>query len=170
MKRRHTISAFAATVATAVIGVVLSTPSTAGAQPPGFPNISSFEAVTDTARYEYTWRGGFSLSFVTPDGSISCRLDVVAECAGDIPAMPQPAGGAATSNCPYVSRADSGAPYSIRESGGSCPPFSGQALGAGKKLTTIFVTCAVSGDPLVACIDDNNEHGFVLRPSDSWAF
>jgi hypothetical protein len=43
-------------------------------------------------------------------------------------------------------------------------------LAAGKKFVGKNGTCAVGDGGLVACIDADNKHGFVLQPSGSWVF
>jgi hypothetical protein len=39
-----------------------------------------------------------------------------------------------------------------------------------QKISGTNGTCAVGENELVACIDADNKHGFVLQPSGSWTF
>lgn len=43
-------------------------------------------------------------------------------------------------------------------------------ISTGKKLVGDNSTCVVGKKNLVACIDADHKHGFVLQPSGSWTF
>jgi hypothetical protein len=136
-------------------------------QPPtGFPDLSKFTAV-DPAHY--TIAGG---AFVSPD-QVSCALDegdgsIV--CSGNIRGLPNSITGA---GCPVV-RKPNGSPadtkYVIDREEPDCTSSRWTPIAVGQKLTEEIGTCAVGEGGLIACIDSDNKHGFVLQPSGSWTF
>lgn len=162
-----------------VVGVALAmaaamTPAPAHARPPGFPDLGSFTPIVDTTGFTFSWRGGSELSFTTPDGSIGCLFNAVASCNGAISALPPTASSGRAGGCPYVSHPDvdvhAAAPYRFTTTGGTCPPFLGRPLPTGHKISTSAMTCAVGQDSLVACVDADDQHGFVLSHTGSWTF
>jgi hypothetical protein len=145
-----------------------TTASPASAKPPtGFPDLSSFTAV-DPEDYHVS-----GTSFISPD-RIDCVLDFgpheVTVCSGEIPGMPVSAQG---SGCAWVHKADpaaTDAPYVLEHSDDACATSLARPIQPGKKLVGKNGTCAVGDGGLVACIDSDNKHGFVLKPSGSWVF
>jgi hypothetical protein len=143
-----------------------SSPKTA-ALPANFPDLSAF---TDETSANFTQSG---TGFTAPN-EISCVLDFgphdVTVCNGVIPGVPDSVPG---SGCVLVHKADpatSDAPYVFQHSDTECASSRRPHLSVGRKLTTKNGTCAVGDDGLVACIDADNKHGFVLKPSGSWTF
>jgi hypothetical protein len=139
-----------------------SGPATA-TPPPNFPDLGTFTAV-DPNDPRLT-----STSFVTPD-QISCVLDFGPQesivCSGNVEGLPDSVTG---SGCPAIRRTGD-APYEFERSGPVCVPDRSMPLAAGKKFVGKNGTCAVGDGGLVACIDADYRHGFVLQPSGSWAF
>jgi len=141
-----------------------------GREPPnGFPNLNEFQAV-DPADYPATMA-----NFYSP-GGVHCLLDWGQEqsviCGGNVPGVPDTVPG---TGCPYVRKLDQSSshdePYVIMRDQGQCVTArSVKTMQAGRKLTKANATCAVGKDDLVACIDADNKHGFVLKPSGSWTF
>jgi hypothetical protein len=137
-------------------------------QPPaGFPDLSSFTAVNPA---DYTLGGA---TFVSPR-QVSCILNYgphkTIACGGSIPGMPASVSG---TGCPSVDKPDdanSDAPYGIYREDHPCVTARWVPMGVGKKLVGKNGTCAVGDGGLVACIDTDNKHGFVLQPSGSWTF
>ncbi len=157
------------------LGVVLSavalaacTPSDQGPRPPaGFPDLTKFAAVDPS---HYTLGG---TAFVTPD-QVTCVLDYGPRkstvCSGEIQGLPTSVSG---TGCPVVRKVDessSNAPYVLRREEPGCASSRVMPIHAGQKLIGANGTCAVGEDDLVACIDADFKHGFVLKPSGSWAF
>jgi hypothetical protein len=143
-----------------------SVPTAAG-PPPNFPDLNAFHAV-DPADYQLT-----GTSFLSPN-QIDCVLDFgphhVTVCSGDIPAVPE---SVTASGCSVVRKADPAtgdAPYVFERSGQACATSHAKPMTAGSKLSGKNGTCAVGDGDLVACIDADMKHGFVLQPSGSWAF
>jgi hypothetical protein len=95
------------------------------------------------------------------------------QCHGPLPGLPADDYG----SCPLVlqtfeeaSRSES---FRFKRSDGPCSPPTDTLLEVGQKLTLTgndTTTCVVGADDLVACIDGNNRHGFVLQRSGSWVF
>jgi hypothetical protein len=138
-------------------------------QPPqGFPDLSAFTAV-DPSKYDLGGR-----SFVSPK-QVSCVLDHGPQksivCSGNnIKGMPENVKG---SGCPIVHRLDettSDTPYSFERVEPDCASSRFVSISAGQKLSGENGTCAVGENDLVACIDADMKHGFVLQPSGSWTF
>jgi hypothetical protein len=136
------------------------------APPANFPDLSAFTAV-DPQDYHVS-----GTSFVSPN-QIDCVLDfgphAVTVCSGAIPGMPASKQG----DCAWVHKADpatSDAPYVLEHSDDACASSRARPIESGKKLVGKNGTCAVGDGGLVACIDADNKHGFVLQPSGSWAF
>jgi hypothetical protein len=150
------------TVVTLGLAACSSAPTAAG-PPTNFPDLSTFKAV-DPNDPELT-----STSFVTPE-QLSCVLDFGPQrsivCSGDLPGLPNSTSG---SGCPSVQKAGEG-PYQFERSGPQCTSGRSMPLAAGKKFVGKNGTCAVGNGGLVACIDADNKHGFVLRHSGSWVF
>jgi len=137
------------------------------ARPANFPDLSSF---TEETSANFTQSGpGF-----TAPNEVSCVLDFgpheITVCNGDIPGVPSSVPG---SGCVLVHKADpatTNAPYVFQHSGAACASSRRPHISAGRKLTTKNSTCAIGDGGLIACIDADNKHGFVLQPSGSWAF
>lgn len=137
------------------------------APPEGFPDLNSFTAV-DPKDYSL---GG--TAFVSPE-QIHCVLDngprKTVVCGGNIDGVPDSLGG---DGCPRVSKPDdspSDTPYSITRTKGACASARFKPITTGKKLKGDNSTCVVGKNNLVACIDADHKHGFVLQPSGSWTF
>jgi hypothetical protein len=135
--------------------------------PPNFPDLNTF-ATVDPEDYHVS-----GTSFVSPD-QIDCVLDfgphAVTVCNGVIPGVPASVPG---SGCVSVRKAEpvnADAPYVFQRSGRECASSRASPISAGKKLSGKNGTCAVGDGGLVACIDADNKHGFVLQPSGSWVF
>lgn len=154
-----------ATVLILGLAACSSTPKTAN-PPEGFPDLNAFTAV-DPNDPKLT-----STSFVSPT-QISCVLDFGPQrsivCSGNLEGLPDSIMG---TGCPAVRKAEStsDAPYAFERSGPECVSDRAMPLAAGKKLVAKNGTCAVGDDGLVACIDSDNKHGFVLKSSGSWTF
>lgn len=75
--------------------------------------------------------------------------------------------------CPYVEEPGDSpdTPYQFFMSGpGGCANDRMMSLAAGQKMVGKNGTCAVGDGELIACIDADHKHGFVLQPSDGWSF
>jgi hypothetical protein len=140
-----------------------SSASKAPAPPPNFPDLATFTAV-DPNDPKLT-----STSFVSPD-QVSCVLDFGPQksvvCSGDLRGLPDSVSG---TGCTSVRRTGD-APYAFERSGSECASDTAMPLAAGMKFVGKNGTCAVGKGGLVACIDADDKHGFVLQPSGSWAF
>jgi hypothetical protein len=152
-------------VAMLILAACSSAPNTT-APPSNFPDLSAFTAV-DPQDYHVS-----GTSFVSPN-QIDCVLDfgphAVTVCSGAIPGMPASTQG----DCAWVHKADpatADAPYVLEHSDDACGSSRATPMESGKKLIAKNGTCAVGDGGLVACIDADNKHGFVLQPSGSWAF
>jgi hypothetical protein len=189
--RRRTLAAVA--LAAGLVGCVPATHS--DAEPHQMPNFDDFTAAP-VENYLFTFSKGRYGDFSTPY-DITCHFYALPKpnsgpsqeikCEGavlpgmdDIPfaglAQPGP------DDCTLVSArpSDSGPDYVLHRSivekgcpGGAryTPPNQYSLLDVGQKLSYQNMTCAVGADPLIACLDTTSgEHGFVLRPSGSWAF
>ncbi|MDT5064896.1 MAG: hypothetical protein QOK02_1051 [Mycobacterium sp.] len=153
------------TVTMLILAACSSAPKTP-APPSNFPDLSAFTAV-DPQDYHVS-----GTSFVSPN-QIDCVLDfgphAVTVCSGAIPGMPASTRG----DCAWVHKADpstTDAPYVLEHSDDGCASSRARPIESGKKLVAKNSTCAVGEGGLVACIDADNKHGFVLQPSGSWAF
>ena len=143
--------------------------SESASPPPNFPDLGAFTAV-DPGDYDDLG----ATKFLSPNEEVNCLLDrgphesVI--CLG-FPGVPTSIAG---SGCPTVRKADESGgdvPYAITRSGSGCVTArSVKPMSAGRKLVGKNATCVVGKDQLVACIDADNRHGFVLQPSGSWAF
>lgn len=89
-------------------------------------------------------------------GSVACR--VLEGIPGD--------------GCPVARRPDGAneSPYVLTRWDNPCGSTRSMPITAGKKLTGDNATCVVGDDNVVACIDADFKHGFVLQPSGSWTF
>ncbi|MCU1695271.1 MAG: hypothetical protein JWR34_1334 [Mycobacterium sp.] len=132
-----------------------------------FPDLSSF---TEETSANFTQSG---TGFTAPN-EVSCVLDFgpheITVCNGSIAGVPSSVQG---SGCVLVHKADpatSNAPYVFQHSGAECASSRRPHITTGRKLTTKNSTCAIGDAGLIACIDTDNKHGFVLQPSGSWAF
>jgi hypothetical protein len=160
---------FAANVLLAVSLLASCSSASSTADPPsGFPDLNAFEAV-DTADYDI---GG--TTFLSPNQQVDCLLDWGPQksviCHG-FPGVPDSVTGTgcAAVRKPDESRSDQ--PYAITRTGNGCVTArSVKPMDAGRKLVGQNATCVVGKDQLVACIDADHRHGFVLQPSGSWAF
>ena len=137
------------------------------ALPANFPDLSAF---TEETSANFTQSG---TGFTAPN-EVSCVLDFgpheITVCNGNIPGVPSSVPG---SGCVLVHKADpatSNAPYVFQRSGTECASSRRPHITTGRKLTTKNSTCAIGDAGLIACIDADNKHGFVLQPSGSWAF
>jgi hypothetical protein len=145
-----------------------SSPPKMAAPPPNFPDLNAFTAVdpNDPKRtYDL---------FVSPE-QISCSLDAGPKkksivCSGNLRGLPESVTGV---GCPSVRKTgeSSDARYAFQRSGHECGSSRYMPLAPGRKMVgKNGNTCAVGDDGLVACIDADHKHGFVLKPSGSWAF
>jgi hypothetical protein len=146
-----------------LIAVVLgltacSSPPKVADPPANFPDLSAFTAVDSKDR-----------SFRTSEG-VYCDLDFgprkVIVCRGRIR-------GPLGRGCPYVEKPGDSpdTPYQFFMSGpGGCANDRMMYLAAGQKMVGKNGTCAVGDGELIACIDADHKHGFVLQPSDGWSF
>lgn len=142
-----------------------SAPKTA-APPSHFPDLSAFTAA-DPNNPRST-----GAAFQSPE-QITCVVDFGPQkaivCSGNLRGLPDSVTG---TGCPSVrKKADSSdAPYAFERSVPECASSRVMPLAAGRKMVGKNGTCAVGEGGLVACIDADNKHGFVLQPSGSWAF
>jgi hypothetical protein len=91
-------------------------------------------------------------------------------CSGDIQGIPASASG---NGCPVVRKVDessSNSPYSLHREEPDCASSRVMPIQTRQKISGTNGTCAVGENELVACIDADNKHGFVLQPSGSWTF
>jgi hypothetical protein len=152
----------------AVICACTSPAAVKAAPPQGFPDLNAFTAV-DPSKYSVGGR-----AFVSPK-QISCVLDHGPQksivCSGNnIKGMPENVPG---SGCPIVHKLDettSDTPYRFELVEPDCGSSRFVPIFAGQKLSGDNGTCAVGENNLVACIDADMKHGFVLQPSGSWTF
>lgn len=153
---------------TVILGLAAcSSASNTASPPPNFPDLKAFHAV-DPADFQLT-----GTSFLSPN-RIDCVLDFgphqVTVCSGNIPGLPKSVPG---SGCPAVRKADQASgdtSYVFQRSGRACATSHAKPMTAGNKLSGNNGTCAVGDGDLVACIDADMKHGFVLQPSGSWTF
>lgn len=156
-------------VALSLIALVLvgcSPTPTAAAPPSYFPNLDDFTAVNSSDPRSTL------PSFHTPD-QISCVVDSGPRqsivCSGTAIGLPKEVAG---TGCPVVRKADDAqgdAPYTIERAVHQCAPSRAMPVPAGQKVVGKNGTCAV-GDDMIACIDSDQEHGFVLKSSNSSVF
>lgn len=156
----------------AAVGLVLaacsSTPTTAS-PPATFPDLDAFTTV-DAGDYDDLG----DTKFLSPNEEVNCLLDRGTHqsviCLG-FPGVPDSVAG---TGCSMVRKADDSGgdvPYAITRTDSGCVTArSVKPMNAGRKLVGKNATCVVGKDELVACIDADNRHGFVLRPSGSWVF
>ena len=133
--------------------------------PANFPDLNSFTAVDPN--------GSETTSFRTSEG-VYCDLDFGPQkgivCRGRIRA---PLGSGFGKGCPYVQKPGDSpdTPYVFFMSGpGGCANDRLMHLTAGQKMVGKNGTCAVGDGELIACIDADHEHGFVLQLSGGWSF
>jgi len=112
-------------------------------------------------------------AFVTPQ-QVTCVLDYGPQksivCSGDIQGLPNSVSG---TGCPVARKVDessSNSPYVLRREEPDCASSRVMPIEVGRKLVGTNGACAVGENDLVACIDADHQHGFVLQPSGSWAF
>jgi hypothetical protein len=136
------------------------------APPANFPDLSAFTAADpNDPRSTGT-------AFQSPE-QITCVLDFGPQkaivCSGNLRGLPHSVRG---TGCPSVRKTSdsSDAPYGFEQSGPECASSRVMPLAEGRKMVGKNGTCAVGEGGLVACIDADNKHGFVLQPSGSWAF
>lgn len=137
------------------------------APPDGFPDLKAFTTV-DPNDFKLGGR-----AFVSPE-QISCVLDAGPHrsvvCGGNIEGIPDSVTG---KGCPEVRKPEDGpsdASYVISQPDGECVTARYKPIATGKKLKGDNSTCVIGEENLVACIDADHKHGFVLQPSGSWAF
>ncbi|MET0474978.1 MAG: hypothetical protein ABW001_10100 [Mycobacterium sp.] len=147
--------------------VACSPTSKTAAPPPNFPNLDDFTAVNPNDP------SSTLPSFHTPD-QISCVVDFGSQqsivCSGDLSGLPD---GVAGTGCPVVRKAEGAAddtPYTFERADHECATSRAMPVPAGQKVVGKNGTCGVGDDGLVACIDADNKHGFVLKSSGSWVF
>lgn len=153
---------------TAVVLCACTSPTSVKTQPPeGFPDLNAFTAA-DPAKYTLGGR-----AFVSPQ-QISCVLDHGPQksivCSDNLPGLPQTVPGA---GCPIAHKLDeatSDTSYVFERTGPECASSRSVPIGVGQKLSGDNGTCVVGENNLVACIDADMKHGFVLQPSGSWTF
>lgn len=165
----------------AVVAIILGqmfAPSTAAAEPPGFPDVNTFTPV-DPRAYLGGGLGQPSINFhfATPDG-VACRWQgqypsdpnayVDVRCSGNIPGVPDDRG----PGCAQLGSTGIHTPYVFTRGVGVCPPFPAwiRVLDVGQSISDNNVTCVVGADNLTACIDTIHNRGFVLQPAGSWVF
>jgi len=153
---------------TLVLGLAAcSSASKTASPPPNFPDLKAFEDV-NPADPKLT-----GTNFVSPN-QIGCVVDLpphhVTVCTGNIPGLPESVPGTGCGEVRKADQATADAPYVFQRDIGACTTSRAMPLAAGMKLTAKNATCAVGKNDLVACIDADNKHGFVLQPSGSWAF
>ena len=140
------------------------------ASPPSrFPDLGAFTAV-DPGDYDDLG----ATKFLSPNEQVNCLLDrgphesVI--CLG-FPGVPDSVAGTGCATVRKADESDGDGPYAITRSGSGCVTArSVRPMNAGRKLVGKNATCVAGEDQLVACIDADNRHGFVLRPSGSWTF
>lgn len=134
--------------------------------PANFPDLSAFTPV-DPNDPKRTWS-----AFQSPD-QIGCVVDFGPQkaivCSGNLRGLPSSVTG---SGCPTVRKKDDSpdAPYVFERFGPECASDRTMHVAVGRKFVGQNGTCAIGEGGLVACIDADNKHGFVLQPSGSWAF
>lgn len=162
-----------------MVAASLISPSTAGAAPPGFPDVDAFAAVSLNGYIIYR-DSDKKVVFSTVDG-VRCSWKYIMKqaenpafftaphCSGTIPGIPE---SVPDNGGPGCARVWSVFPdrYGFDRHLGVCPPFPSKVLNPGQKLETGNMTCVVGEDALVACIDPTKDHGFVLQPSGSRVF
>jgi hypothetical protein len=143
-----------------------STPKTA-APPANFPDLSAFTVET-ASKFNQSGK-----AFVSPQ-QISCVLDFgsdgVTVCNGNIRGVPESVPGIGCVSVRKHDPATRDAPYVFEHTGRECASSRRPPIEAGRKLVGKNSTCVVGDDGLVACIDADNQHGFVLKPSGSGTF
>jgi hypothetical protein len=171
---------------------IASAQHAAAQPPPRFPNLDGFTAVPSDGYATTSSTGNPPRINFSATNTLVCDFyggtapapqpsqDI--KCSGDMPGMddvPFPgAGHLRPGDCVVGSVNFKGPGYELsRMSYSGCGgnpaalPYGAKPLGPGQKLSYLNVTCAVSADNLVACLDaTSGDHGFVLQPSGSWAF
>lgn len=144
-----------------------ATPPELPSPPPGFPDLNAFNPVD---RNDFKVAGP---SFVTAE-QVDCRLDRGSTrsviCDGDIAGFPNDIPG---DGCPVARKPDGApgdTPYVLTRWDHPCTSARSMPISTGKKLVGDNSTCVVGKNNLVACIDADHKHGFVLQPSGSWTF
>lgn len=150
-------------------------PKHAAAQPPGFPDLSGFAPVAIDNYTDPPGSKGLRYARFSTPFNIQCWFEAAepvpvwhsqdVNCLGDLPD---------TTPC-VVGKASpgSGQAYVLTKTGDACgaPHTNGALLNVGQKVSYRDATCAVGGDHTIACLDTSHgEHGFVLKPSGSFAF
>lgn len=154
-----------ASTVTAVALTACSQAPEAPRPPEGFPDLSAFTALDPDD-------SGSTLPHFTTPKYLGCAVDFGESesivCSGHLPGLPESTVG---TGCTTVRRADStsrDAPYVFAPSG--CAPSKAMQVQPGRKIVGEKGICALGEDGLVACIDADFKHGFVLQPSGSWVF
>lgn len=151
-----------------------ATPNPSTARGP-VPDFGQFTA-RDPESFFVPLRGGPSYQFVTPAG-FSCELNFGGmRCSGVFSDTGRPiADGCSAVGPTNNGRATPPYTYTFTRREGKCAVSEGkQLLDVGEKVVAplqvgVF-TCAVDLDRRLMCLDDRENHGFVLQPSDSWTF
>lgn len=154
-------------VAALLVTLAACSPAPTSASPPsGFPNLDDFTAVNpDDPRS--------TLPSFRTEQQVSCTVDFgpqrMSVCSGSAISLPSDVAG---TGCPLVRKAEGSAddaPYVLMRADHECGSARAMPVPAGQKVVGENGTCAV-GEDLVACIDADLKHGFVLKSTDSWAF
>ncbi|TDZ79564.1 hypothetical protein DE4585_03310 [Mycobacteroides salmoniphilum] len=161
-----------------------SAPVTASAEPPGFPDLNNFTAV-NAQDYVQAGRGGDYARFSPPSRQYSCSFLTkgvanpapLLSCSGNIPGVPDnvPTVGP-EAPCPMaikqVNKRTGNYAFNIASTQcGDIEKYSSRVIPVGEKITFGAVTCAVTDDDSVACVDaTNGNNGFLLSPVGSSTF
>jgi len=151
----------------AILALVLaacSSPPTTTPLPSGFPNPDEFTAVSpdDPKSTLPSFRTAEQISCVVDFGD---RSSIV--CSGNLRGLPASVGG---TGCASVRKADGDSTYVFERSGPPCASSRSMLLSPGQKVVGKNGTCVVGAGGLVACVDADHRHGFVLKPEGSWVF
>ena len=165
----RTPCSIAAAFSLACIGAAPS----AHAQPAGFPDLDAFTEAPASLHFSRPEKAADGYAFFrTPDG-LSCMLGSVNRCSGPLPGLPADNYGDCAVVVQTYEEASRSEPFRFEKSTEGCPPPTDEMLNVGQKLTfttNYTTTCVVGQGRLTACIDSQNDHGFVLQPSGSWVF
>jgi hypothetical protein len=160
---------FRCVAAVALALTACSPASETASPPPNFPDLEAFAAV-DPGDYDDLG----DTNFLSPNQEVDCVLDWGPHESVICHGFPGVSDSVAGTGCPTVRKADESGgdvPYAITRSNSGCVTArSVKPMNAGRKLVGKNATCVVGKDQLVACIDADNRHGFVLQPTGSWVF
>ena len=149
-----------------------------------FPNLDDFTAVSSDD-YKKTEHWGDTIYFATPSGirctlsayfTMSCNNVNFALLPGSEPAGgPTGCKGVEPTSTPSRERDNT---YRFFHTPDPCStgdqdlfkPLAEESKVSLEAHGSLVFTCAVRGPNIVACIDDQDPHGFVLQPDHSWTF